>query len=83
VPREDIASDGVHHDETTTTPAVEGATGRIATLAGCNIAVTLSAPVSLRMSASPRSPSHRVTEIRFAADDAKSVMDDLCPDPDR
>jgi hypothetical protein len=83
VPRKDIASVRVHHDGTTTTPAVEGLTGRIATLAGCNIAVTLSAPVSLRLSASPRSPSHRVTELRFAADDATTVMDDLRPDHDR
>jgi len=77
VPRKDIASARVHHDGTTTSPAVEGTTARIATFAGCNIAVTLSAPVSLRLNASPRSTVHRVTQLRFAADDTTTVIDDL------
>lgn len=79
VPLEDIASVRVHHDGTTTTPTVEGTTARMATLAGCNVAVTLSAPVSIRLSASTRSPAHRVTELRFAADDTNTVIDGLRP----
>ncbi|GAA0965317.1 hypothetical protein [Frigoribacterium faeni] len=83
VPRKDIASARVHRDGTTTTPAVEGTTARIATLAGCNIAVTLSAPASVRLNASPRSTAHRVTELRFAADDTATVIDGLRRDHDR
>ena len=83
VPREDILSVRVHHDGTTTTPAVEGTTARIATLAGCTIAITLRAPLSLRLTASSRSPTHRVTELRFAADDTAVVIADLQQDPCR
>ena len=82
VPRKDIASARVQHDGTTTSPTVEGTTARIATLAGCNIAVILSAPVSLRLSASPRSTVHRVTQLRFAADDTTTVIEGLRRDHD-
>jgi hypothetical protein len=77
VPRKDIASARVQHDGSTTSPTVEGTTARIATLAGCTISVTLSAPISARLNASPRSQAHRVTEVRFAADDTTAIIDGL------
>jgi hypothetical protein len=83
VPRKDIASVRVQHDGTATSPTVEGTTARIATLAGCTISVTLSAPVPLRLNASPRSTVHRVTQLRFAADDTATVIDGLRRDHDR
>ena len=60
-------------DGSVTYPAVEGKVARIATMDGCSISVRLRSPQILALTARRRAPEYAVSEIRFAADDAREA----------
>ena len=64
-------------DGTVTSPVIEHGVARLATMNGCSVAVGLESPHPVALTGSRRTSVHRVTEIRFAADDASGVIETL------
>lgn len=74
IPYEEISHVVPVLDGSVTSPTIENGIARLATMNGCSVAVGLTAPRAVRLSGSRQARAHRVTEIRFAADDAPGVV---------
>jgi hypothetical protein len=70
---DDIEAVTVRSDGSATSPTVDGALARLATLNGCSISVKLRTPQSVKLTAGLRADEHAVTEIRLAVDDAHAI----------
>lgn len=73
VPLDNIDAVTLIQDGSVTYPAVEGKIARIATMEGCSISVSLRSPQLLALTARHRASEYAVSEIRFAADDARET----------
>lgn len=74
IPYEEISHVVPVLDVSVTSPAIGHGVARLATMHGCSVAVGLTSPRPVRLSGSRRAREHRVTAIRFAADDASGVV---------
>lgn len=64
-------------DGSATSPTIDHGIARLATLHGCSVAVGLESPHPVVLSGTRRSRVHRVSEIRFAADEPSDVVQTL------
>ena len=64
-------------DGSVTSPTIDHGIARLATMHGCSVAVGVQSPHPVVLSGSRRSRAHRVSEIRFAADDPSAVVEML------
>lgn len=64
-------------DGSVTSPTIDHGIARLATMHGCSVAVGLHSPHPVVLSGSRRSRAHRVSEIRFAADEPSDVVEML------
>lgn len=74
IPHEQISYVVPVLDGSVTSPVIEHGVARLATMNGCSVAVGLESPQPVVLSGSRRARVHRVSEIRFAADDAPDIV---------
>jgi hypothetical protein len=73
IPLDDIEAVTVRSDGSATSPTVDGALARLATLNGCSVSVRLRVPHPITLTSGRHARNHAVTEIRLAVDDAHAM----------